>query len=250
VYSKTVGGKHKNEMNLKMILTKLLDKGGLIKFHSTKQEVFIIEFNVLSKHLFYIIDNKNKVKEVDEEYFLLNTIGQHFEKISTKLPSNIHNYIRTFNKKGDSFFSFYQEDTIHRFDSIGNLLDDLAWTRDIGGGHALYDIVFEEPNFIWLAFPTGQTVTKISVSEKKEVFKIGKYSFEENINDIFCYPEGLFIKDSSLVVSNMGNKTLNIIDLGTLEVKISKTFEERIWQYMTTDIGEFVVTDTGLYKIV
>ena len=47
----------------------------------------------------------------------------------------------------------------------------------------------------------------------------------------------------------MGNKKLFKVDLLTKNMDLILTFEEKIWQYEETEIGTFIVTDTGLYEL-
>ena len=63
------------------------------------------------------------------------------------------------------------------------------------------------------------------------------------------YPESIFIKDNNLFIPNMGNSKLFKVDLLTKQMDLLMTFEEKIWQYAETDIGTFIVTDTGIYEL-
>ena len=100
-----------------------------------------------------------------------------------------------------------------------------------------------------MSFPTGQTVTQCSISDKNEVFRIGNYSYEDNENEILCFPESTFIKNNDLFIPNMGNGKLLKVDLTPKEIKLITTFEENIWQYLETEIGKFIVTGNGIFEI-
>lgn len=124
----------------------------------------------------------------------------------------------------------------------------MNWNIEVGEGHPIYDIKFQEPHFLWLAFPTGQTVAKVNLTDKKEVYKIGEYSWDDNCEPL-SYPESVFIKDNNLFIPNMGNNKLFKVDTQTKKMDLKMTFQEKLWQYEETPIGTFIVTDTGIYEL-
>ena len=89
---------------------------------------------------------------------------------------------------------------------------------------------------------------QVRLTDKQEVFKIGEYSWDDNCEPL-SYPESIFIKDNNLFIPNMGNSKLFKGDLLTKQMDLLMTFEEKIWQYAETDIGTFIVTDTGIYEL-
>ena len=113
--------------------------------------------------------------------------------------------------------------------------------------HLLYVIWFS-PSLLWVVAATGQTVSQVSISEKKETFKIGEYSWEDD-SEHLSYPESIFLTEKYLYIPNMGNKRLYKVDLTTKKLKLINTFEEKIWQYSETDIGTFIITDSGTYEM-
>lgn len=195
---------------------------------------------------FFAFDNSKIVRQVNEEYFAYAIVGENYKRIEQFLPEKIHNYRITKSNNGDFYFCTYQEGTIYGFDNSGNLI--LNWNIEIGEGHPIYDIKFQEPDFVWLAFPTGQTVSQVNLSNKQEVFKIGEYSWDDNC-ELLSYPESIFIKNNKLFIPNMGNKKLFKVDLLTKNIDLVMTFEEKVWQYEETGIGTFIVTDTGIYEL-
>jgi len=227
-------------------LTKITDKGKTGNFDLGQGEILICSWNNRVNPNFYAFDNSKIVRQVDQEYFAKAVVGENYKIIEQVLPEKVHNYRITKSNNGDIFFSTHQEGIIYGFDNLGNPI--LNWNIEVGEGHSVYDIKFQEPNFLWLAFPTGQTVTQICLTDKKETFKIGEYSWDDN-SEPLSYPESIFIKDNNLYVPNMGNKKLFKVDLLTKKMDLLITFEEKIWQYQETDFGTFVVTDTGIYEL-
>ena len=47
----------------------------------------------------------------------------------------------------------------------------------------------------------------------------------------------------------MGNNKLFKFDNETKELELVETFEEKLWQYEETNLGIFIITDTGIYEI-
>ena len=229
-----------------MKLTKITEKGKTGNFHVGKSEVIIVSWNNGANPDFFAFNETKEIREIDKEYFALNIVGKNYKLIESQLPSSIESYSITKDKKDNIYFCFYQDGIIYGFDKNGTKF--LEWIAEIGEGHPIYDIKSESPEFLWLAYPTGQTVTQVSVSKKKETFKIGEYSWEDD-SELLSYPESIFITEKSLYIPNMGNNRLYKVDLTTKKPKLIYTFEEKIWQYSETDIGTFIVADSGIYEV-
>jgi len=229
-----------------MRLQKVTDKGKTGNFYSAKNEILTISCNNGTNPEFYSFDDTLQVRQVDLDYFALSTIGETYKEIEKNLPAPIFYYQQTKGQNGEIYLCTYQEDIIYGFDKLGKKIYE--WQPEIGVGHPIYDIKFQASNCLWLAFPTGQTVAQVSLTDKIEIYRIGDYSWDD-ISDPLSYPESIFIKDNFLYIPNMGNCKLFKMDLDTKAIEHLATFEEKIWQYEETDIGTFVVTDTGIYKV-
>lgn len=229
-----------------MKLTKITDKGKTGNFDVGQNEVLICNWNNGANPDFYAFDHSKNVRQVDQEYFAKAIVGEHYKKIEQELPEAVHNYRITKGGNGDTYFCTFQEGTLYGFDRFGNYI--LKWNIDVGEGHPIYDIKYQEPSFLWLAFPTGQTVAQVSLISKQETYRIGEYSWDDN-SDPLSYPESIFVGDNHLFIPNMGNRKLFKVDLLTKNMELVKTFEERVWQYEETEIGTFIVTDTGVYEL-
>ncbi|WP_281635789.1 hypothetical protein [Flavobacterium marginilacus] len=229
-----------------MKLKKITDKGKTGNFDIGQGEILICSWNNGVNPDFYAFDISKIIRKVDEEYFAKAVVGENYKKIEEILPEKVHNYRITKSNNGEIYFCTFQEGIIYGFDNFGNSI--LNWDIEVGEGHPIYDIKFQEPDFLWLAFPTGQTVTQVSLTDKQEVFKIGEYSWEDNYEPL-SYPESVFVDENNLYIPNMGNKKLFKLDLKTKEINLTATFEEKIWQYGKTEIGTFIVTDTGIYEL-
>ena len=240
---KHVSGKLKNEMQLK----KITEKGKTGNFYVGKSEILTISWNNGANPDFFAFGESRELRQVDKEYFAIETVGENYKLIEEQLPSSIESYQSTKDEKGNQYFCFYQEGIIHGFDQNGKRI--LEWGADeIGQGHPIYDIDYQFPDFLWLAFPTGQTVTQVSITDRKETYKIGEYTWDDKY-DPLSYPESLFVKGKFVFIPNMGNNKLFRFDNETKELELIETFEEKLWQYETTDLGTFIVTDTGIYEL-
>ncbi|MFK7908619.1 MAG: hypothetical protein AB8B69_26045 [Chitinophagales bacterium] len=230
-----------------MTLRKITEKGGEGNLRVGESEVFIVSWNNRANPDFFTFDASKTLKQIDKEHFAVSIIGKNYKKIEDQLPSNIESYQATKDEKGNTYFCFYQEGVVHGFDKNGNKF--FEWVaEEVSGGHPIYDIKYQYPDFLWIAFPTGQTVTQVSISKKKEVFKIGEYSWDDKYEPL-SYPESIFVTEEYLYIPNMGNSKLFRLELATKKLELVRTFEERIWQYEETTIGTFVITDTGIYEI-
>lgn len=196
----------------------------------------------------YAFGSSRVVKQVTRHHFATAIYGQSYEAIERQLPFPIVNYSTTADKDGASFFCCNQEGIIYGFDKGARKF--LEWNAaELGQGHAIYDIAYQHPDSLWLAFPAGQTITQVSISKKEETYRIGDYNYE-NRYDPLSFPEHLFLKDDLLFIANMGTKQLCVLDLHTNELTTVATFDEPIWQYAENDIGAFIATSTGIYEIV
>jgi len=230
-----------------MRLKKVTEKGETGSFYEGKNEILTISWNDGANPDFYAFDNSKIVRQVDKEYFAIATVGQDYKQIESQLPSSIESYQMTKDEKGNRYFCFYQEGTVFGFDNECRKF--LEWSiDDIGQGHAIYDFKYQYPDFLWLAFPTGQTVTQVSISERKEKFKIGEYTWDEKYEPL-SYPESVFVKGKWVYIPNMGSNKLYRLNTENKKLELIETFEEKLWQYGETKIGTYILTDTGIYEI-
>ncbi len=223
-------------------LTKIADKGDYLV--SDNNRLLFIEWTDRDK-IFFAFNNDKGLQKIQEKEFCSAIGGYQFEKIQNQLGRPIHDFSSTVGPNGDRYFCFYQTDVIYGFDKDGN--KKFEWTPEIGQGHCIYDIKFQSPNSMWLAFPTGQTVTKVSLDTKEEEYQIGEYTYD-HIYEPLSYPESLFITDRHLFIPNMGNNKLYRLDLTTYKLDLIETFPDRLWEYIQIGEDEYVHLDKGVYK--
>ena len=210
-----------------MQLKKITGKGKTGKLYLGQSEIFTKDRDGQMNLEFFAFDESKIPRSVTLEYFAEAVYGDIYPKIAEQLPSSIENYTPAKDEKGNLYLCFYQEGVIFGFDKVGNKF--LEWEADeIAQGHAIHDIAYQTPGLMWLAFPTEQTVTQVSLPGRKEVYRIGEYSWEEETEPL-DYPESVFIKGDSLFIPNMGNNKLFKVNLQTKEMSLISTFPVRIW---------------------
>ncbi len=186
------------------------------------------------------------LNELPRKAYLLKIFGENHEKIAKQLNYRIEDYIVARDDKRIQYYSYYQDDRIIGFDETGS--KRFEWIDNISEGHAIYHIDYQSPKFLWLCFPTGQTICQIDLEDSIEIFRIGDYTYEE-VYEPLNFPESTFFYQGKLYISNMGDRKLYGLDLKNFELKEEMRFKEGNWQYIKTGFGDFVNLDSGIYKL-
>lgn len=208
------------------------------------QEHLLFTASQGEQRLFFSYSPSEGTKEIPEERFLRAIGGAQFQKIQEQLKKPLYELSSTVGQDGERYFCFYQKGIIYGFNKDG--VQTCEWEPELGQGHAIYDLKFQPPHFLWLAFPTGQTVTKVSLKTREEEFRIGEYTYEERYEPL-SFPESLFITEGALYIPNMGNHRLYQLDLVTCQLQLIDTFQEPLWEYAQAGGAEYVRLDSGLY---
>ena len=230
-----------------MQLKKITEYGKKGYFYVGKTEIFTISWDNGKNPIFFCFGKDRRVKKISKDYFARETIGSHYKTIENQLPLDIESYRITEDPSDNRYLCSHQEGIIYGFDNTGKKF--FEWEADeIGQGHSIYDIKYQEDNFLWLAFPGGQTVTQVSLKTKKETHRIGNYLWDDKF-EYLSYPESISISNNTLYIPNMGNNKLLRLSLETLQLELFYIFEEKLWQYEQTPLGIFIITDSGIYEI-
>jgi hypothetical protein len=227
-------------MELKQIITsgaELFVKGDTLYF---------LQWNEDIKNKFYSFGNE--LLEIKEEDYLL-AIHPNWDKIQKKLNVPLHDYSWSKGDDNTIYLICFQSNKLHIFNSDGTLLRNINIDEKIPSGHCVYSIQVQEPNYIWLAYPTGQTVTKFDLINEVETWRIGDYTFDE-VTEPLCYPESIFLKGNLLYISNMGTSSVKKLNIQNLELNDHlSTFPSRVWEYVEGDEKTFVRLEDGIYQI-
>ena len=229
-----------------MKLKKIIESGSHLAV--SNGTLLFLQWKGSRKHKFYSYSKKQGLISISERDYSGAIGGQYWEKIERELRHPIHDYSWTTGLNDSRYFLSFREGIIHGFDKSG--IKDYEFDVDsfIGSGHAIYDIKFQAPSFMWLAFPSGQTVTQIDLIDRKEVFRIGDYTFEE-VYEPLSYPESLFINGKDLYIPNMGTGKLFKLNLETKELKDYLDIEGKLWEYIKINDTEFIKLDEGIYEL-
>ena len=228
-----------------MYLIKLTDKGATGNLFVVDDEVLFVDWDLDRNDQYYKIDHKLQLHPIDKAYYASKTLGPHYPIIERQLSSPLEHYVITKGLEDTSYCSSYQENKIIGFDGNGRKV--FEWDEDLCQGHALHDIKFQPPYYLWLTFPTGQTVIKFSLMDNKEVFRIENDNWNYNDFEVLSYPESLWIDDNYLYIPNMGSHKIYKLDLFNYQLSNEIALEEQPWQYVKSSIGTFVVTEAGIY---
>lgn len=227
-------------------LKKIADREDVDYFYSENDLILTISWK-RKNATFHVLNKAKELQQVDKDYFFSKIVGPHYLKIERQLPSLIENYQITKDKNGTVFLCKHDTGIIYGFDTTAKKI--LEWDcNEIGQGHAIYAINYQAPDFLWLTFPTGHTVTKVSISAQKEVYRIGEYAWEDKA-ELLSYPESLFIKENLVFIPNMGNNKLFKFNCDTAKIELIQTFNERLWQYAETELGTVILTDKAMYSV-
>lgn len=230
-----------------MRLNKLLDSTQISHFHLGKQEIIVLNSDDAFNVDFFAIDATKNCRRIDKDYFGRAIIGPQYKFIESQLYYAIEDYAITTDENGNCFFCFYQEGIIRGFDKNGTQF--LDWFAEgLGQGHQINAMDYQFPDSLWLAFPTGQTVTKVSISEQCETYRIGNFPFED-IYDPLCFPEGISVNNKEVYISSTASKELYRLNTETKKLDLLYTFDDLIWQFVVTEFGTFARTDNGLFEV-
>jgi len=187
-----------------MTLTPIADSTRSEGFYCCHSEL-LMKFQEDGAYKFSAFDKSGTIRSVDRDYYCRLVFGENYRKIENQLSRDIYHYVKADGLNGDQYFSTFHNGLIHGFDKDGTKIYE--WDCPLGEENPIYDIAFEAPHFLWMAFPTGQTVAQCSLPEKKEVYRIGDYSYE-NDHEYLSFPESISIKGTTLFIPNMGNSKL------------------------------------------
>src|SRR5690554_7466789 len=99
-----------------MLLKKITDKGKTGNFYVGKSEILTISWNNGANPDFFAFGESRELRQVDKDYFAIETVGENYKLIEEQLPSSIESYQSSKDEKGNLYFCFYQEGIIHGFD--------------------------------------------------------------------------------------------------------------------------------------
>ena len=172
----------------------------------------------------------DQTEQLEVSSFLQEIYGTDHKKLSNQLIKNIVDYSYSVsNQTGYKYFQNFDEGILYTFDENANLKEQSNLSEIYDNGHAIYSIAWDDLGSLWLAFPSGQTISQFSLDEKKEIFKLGDYTFDKPTGEL-AYPEDLSYYDGKIYSANMGSGKIVTIDVKTKEVQVLKQDPGKIWE--------------------
>jgi DNA-binding beta-propeller fold protein YncE len=103
-------------------------------------------------------------------------------------------------------------------------------------------------DMLWLCATTHHSLIALNYSGEV-VQTIGNADYGAEKGDIFTYPESVFYDNQQdlLYVTDMGSKSVLVVDPNTKAVSNYRKFDETVWNFFMLENKEFVLLDSGLY---
>ncbi|MEM6806554.1 MAG: hypothetical protein AAF696_34460 [Bacteroidota bacterium] len=191
-----------------------------------------------------------EVLPLSKDAYMRAYAGEAWEKVGNTLgpKSNGLGTACSLAKNGELFSIHFQNGILHIWSERGELNEVLELNEIFTYGHLIYDIEFQAPHFLWLAFPTGQTVAQFDLKDKIETFRIGEFTFEKKYEPL-SYPETLFSTQEELFIPCMGTGEIYKLKFETKELRLYKTTDKPLWEFVKVAMGEFVRIENSIFKL-
>ncbi|MCR5151353.1 MAG: hypothetical protein K6B52_09050 [Clostridiales bacterium] len=189
--------------------------------------------------LFYEYSEDNDVfTKIPVVEYITAKYGKHGRRIAKSLGDFIT--CRVINLENDVCLASYRNGLNRYFDSYGAAEDSFkieylgnpACSPAPGGKN------------LWYAVPDSNTV--ICYSLKYERIEVRMGSPDEKA---FFHPTDIKMYDNMLYVCNKNSYKIKTIDIKTFDVQDYCIFSEPVSGYFRTDIGEYVILNSGVYSL-
>ena len=178
-----------------------------------------------------------KSEVVKWDIFQLVKYGANYSKIVSKLS----NYVlaRSVLLPDGKVFTVEEDGKALLFDANG----DVVWTGTMKyKNKAPYSVVLSS-NGLWGSFPELDALVRFNPTTMRSELRLGKKG------DLFNAPRGLYAEDKFLFVASSGGNKIIKVDTETFETEDIYGFNEPVFSYKKTKIGEVVLLSSGLYEI-
>lgn len=199
---------------------------------------------LLNDYQFFKHDLK-KVKKIHQDTYLNCRFGPAYKKIAAHYGLDCCIDLSAAKcKDGSIITNYYQDSFVYSFDNKGNIL----WKKEDMFFDTIYSLAVKEYS-LWCAYPTNHTIICYSLETFQEVKSIGGGEPLGGQAEMFNLPEDIFINGNTMYVSDMGNHRVCQIDLTTDNIQTYHTFDEPVWGYWQMNEQEFVLLNSGLYRL-
>lgn len=179
----------------------------------------------------------NRMTDVAKNIYLLSKFGSNYRNITEGFENHIT--ARSIVFSNGKVFALYDNGKAALFGSDGERIwDGVMLYR----GNPPSDIAFFK-GAIWASFAENDVLLRYNMVTMKPELRIGgKVSPFKN-------PRDIFVIENNAIISNPDINKLLRVNLNNFEVFDYKTFSEPIYSYTKVKDSEFVVMQSGLYKI-
>ncbi len=121
--------------------------------------------------------------------------------------------------------------------------DSLLWSGEIKyRDEAPSDIAIYK-NSLWACFQKRGVLIRFNMHTMREELRIG------GARGPFDRPYSIFIDGDNAIISNVGSKKIVRVNLTSYDVEDMHEFSENVYSYARLDGDEFVLLESGIYKI-
>ncbi|THH36293.1 NHL repeat-containing protein [Neolewinella litorea] len=237
-----------------MKLEKIVGLDSLSVVHKKESDVYCVctygNYNEITK--IFVLNSDNGITEIEAHELLIDLVGPSYTEMQKLFSVGLEHFSIQRSSDGFLYLHFYQEWDVFKFDSNGKLIDKIP--IHFSNGHTCYDIKIENPDHLWLTFPTGHTIARINLSTSVVEDTYGQFEWQDTdsqSNKFLAYPESLWIDDEGMLyIPNMGNNKLFTLDATREGLNLDHIFDEPLWNYFKSNGREYVKLQSGTYQII
>ncbi len=188
---------------------------------------------------FFSFDPENQtISAVTRSVYLLNKFGSAYSPIATQLGDYVS---CSAGKLPDSrSVVLYSTGDLGVFDASG----ELTWNGELKYNDEPANDLTIENNHIWCTVPGRNCIVRYSVLGNKVVMRIGG-----DESNAFSTPSGISYFDGQLYICNQTSMQINTVNLSDYSVRGFRRFDEPVHKYMRVGEEEFVLLDSGVYRL-
>ncbi len=198
----------------------------------------LIFSNTRKEYFAYDLNNES-ITRIDIQKYCEILFGKYNYRLRNILNSNISI------TKNRIYSTFYQGSDLSIFDIEGELIEKRAHFFDDLIADSIS--VNEDKDEIWVASSGFQIVDCIELKTGNLKIRFGIIHEE---TEEMSFPEDVFVFNDEVYISEMGNKRVSKIDLNKMDKSTHLKVHEPIWKFVKNQLGEFVLLDSGIHRVV
>jgi len=178
-----------------------------------------------------------KITDVAKNIYQLSKFGSNYRNIVSNFENHIT--VRSIVHTNGMVFVTERNGKAMLFGNDGTVL----WEGSmLYRGNPPTDIAFHK-NSIWSCYADSNVLLRFNIINIREELRIG------GAKSPFDSPKSLFMEENSVIVSNPASNKLIRVNLLNFDVEVYKEFTEAVYGYVRVRDNEFVLMESGLYKL-